>query len=588
MKDFFKMLLATILGLIITPVLIGLIFLIVGVAALSKDSVPKISSESVLHLDLNCTISERASDNPFEKYVMPMPVFAQEKTIGLNTLSSILKHAKDDKNIKGIYLDISSVSAPLAIIEELRNHLLDFKESGKFIYCYSESLSQVSYYLASVSDKIFLHPQGMIDLRGLASEVFFFKGLLDKIDLDMQIIRHGTYKSAVEPYMLNKMSEANKEQIQTYLNSMWNHMVANISASRSIDVKTINNSCDSLLFLADVEMAVDRGFIDQLAFKDQFEAFMRSELDLDSTKKINLVETKDYKKTLPPHKVKSDKIAVIYAVGNIMDEEGGNQVIGSSTVEEIAKARKDKNVKAIVLRVNSGGGSALTSESIWREVDLTRQEKPIVVSMSDYAASGGYYIACAGSYIVAQPTTMTGSIGVFGLFPNAEKLMANKLGITVDRVKTNQHSDATTMNRALDLYERSVLQKNVENTYAVFVKRVADGRKLTASFVDSIGQGRVWSGTDALRLNLVDTLGGLDIAIEKAANLADISNYTVSERPALKDFFQEITESFLESKISSRMQRSNLYQTYAYFQFIESALELKGIQARIPYIIDIY
>jgi len=587
MKSFFRTFLAVILGLIVTPIIVGLIFLIIGIGVLSsKDTAPKIASESVLQLDLNCTILERTIDNPYEKFNSLM--FIQEKTMGLNTLAAMLMQAKNDDNIRGVYLDISSISASLATVEEIRNHLLDFKESGKFVYCYSTSLSQLSYYLASASDKVFLHPQGIIDLRGLASNVLFFKKLLDKIDLDMQIVRHGTYKSAVEPFMLDKMSAANKEQVQTYLGSMWNTMVENMSKSRSVDVKTIQNTCDSMLFFSDIHLAVERGFIDGLMYKDEFLAFVGAELGLDSAKKINFVSARDYKKTIPSADTKSTKIAVIYAVGTVIDDKGGHQEIGSSTAEEIAKARKDKNVKAVVFRVNSGGGSALMSETIWREVYLTHQVKPIVVSMGDLAASGGYYIACASSYIVAQPNTITGSIGVFGVIPNAEKLLENKLGITVDRVKTNPHSDGISALRRMDDYERAVLQKYVENTYSVFVKRVADGRQLSASFVDSIGEGRVWSGVDALRLNLIDTLGGLNVAIEKAAELANITNYAISERPVMKDFFQEFIESFMDNSVSMKIKKSPLHQTYTYFQFVESALELKGVQARVPYIIEVY
>ncbi|MDR1180799.1 MAG: signal peptide peptidase SppA [Bacteroidales bacterium] len=586
MKDFFKMFLATVLGIIVTPIILLFIFIIIGTITLSKDKAPTINPKSVLQLDLDTEISERVADNPFEKLMSPS--FFDVSSIGLNTVAAMLKQAKEDDNIEGVYLDVSHVSASLATVEELRNCLLDFKESGKFIYSYSESLSQLSYYLVSVSDKIFVHPQGLIDMRGLASEVMFFKGLLDKVDLDMQIIRHGTYKSAVEPYMLDKMSEANKEQLQTCLGSVWNHIVTNISKSRSIDVKTINNSCDSLLFISDIEEAVQRGFVDRLMYKEQFETFVRSELELDSLEKINWVSLKEYKKKHSPEKIEKNKIAVIYAVGSIIDEEGNSQSIGSSTADEIVKAKNNKSVKAIVFRINSGGGSALASESIWREVYLAQQVKPVVVSMSDYAASGGYYIACASSYIVAHPSTITGSIGVFGMIPNMEKLLANKLGITVDRVKTNSHSDAISITRSLDGYERAVLQKTVENTYSTFVKRVADGRNLSASFVDSIGQGRVWSGMDALRLNLIDTLGGMDVAIRKAAELADIANYTVTEQPVLKDFYQEFMELFMENTAMKQMQKSHLYQTYTYFNFAESVLQLKGIQARIPYILEIY
>ena len=590
MKSFFKMFLAVVLGLIVTPIIIGFLFLIIGIGVLSsKDTVPKISSESVLVLDLDCTILERTPENPFENF--NHPAFKQEKMIGLNTLSAMLKQAKEDENIKGIYLKVSNISTSSlswATAEEIRNHLLDFKESGKFIYSYSEGLSQMSYYLATASDKIFMHPEGVVELKGLSVYLMFFKKLFDKIDLDMQVVKHGTYKGGAEQFVLDKMSEANKEQFQSYLNSMWNGIVSDISKSRSIDVKTIQNTCDSLLILTDIQLAVERKFIDELMYKDQFENFLRSELKLDAEKKINFVSTKNYAKTIPAQKIKSDKIAVIYAVGNIIDDKGGNQEIGFSMAEEIAKARKDANVKAIVFRINSGGGSALMSDIIWREVDLARQVKPVVVSMGDYAASGGYYIACASSYIVAQPTTLTGSIGVFGVIPNAEKMLANKLGITVDGVKTNSHSDGLGIHRPMDNYERTILQKHVDNVYSVFTKRVADGRNVSISYVDSIGQGRIWSGEDALRLNLIDTLGGIDIAIKKAAQLADISNYAISERPIMKDVLTEFLESFMDNSISMKMKKSNLHQTYTYFQFIESALELKGVQARIPYIIEVY
>jgi protease-4 len=582
------MLLATILGLILTPIVAGFIFIIVGIAALSGDNTPKIVPQSVLELELKGAIVERSVDNPFEKYAFPM--MYNDRTLGLNTLAAAIKHAKEDDNIEGICLNISNFAASFAVLEELRNCLLDFKASGKFVYAYSEGLSKKAYYLATASDKVFLHPQGMLEFQGLSSEVMFYKGLLDKIDLDVQIIRHGTYKSAVEPFMLDKMSEASKEQVQTYLNSMWDHIVGNISKSRSIDVKKIHTACDSLLLIGDNEYAVKNGFIDSLLYRDQYEAFLCSQMGINQKNAVNRVSLKDYKKTIPSSGYKKDNIAVIYAVGSILDDEGDprQETIGYSTAEELAKARKDENVKAIVFRINSGGGSALTSETIWREVDLARKEKPVVISMSDYAASGGYYIACAGSYIVAQPTTITGSIGVFSVIPNFEKLLANKLGITIDRVTTNPYADLISVTRKMTAYERNVLQKNVENFYATFIQRVADGRNLSTTFVDSIGQGRVWSGVDALRLNLVDTLGGLDVAVAKAAELANITNYSISEYPVLKEFFQEFVETFLDNSVSSKLQKSNLYQTYTYFNFVETALEIKGVQARIPYKIEIY
>lgn len=590
MKDFFKMFLAALLAMIIMPLLMGFIFMIFAMSIVSSGSkTPVVSPESVLKLDFkNVTIEERTADEPFDFFYNPSGFGSRQNTVGLNTVISVIKNAKEDDNIKGIYLDFSSVASPFASLEEIRNQLLDFKESGKFIYCYSDGLSQKSYYLATAADKIYLHPQGLLDIRGLASEITFYKNLFDKLDIDMQIVRHGTYKSAVEPYILDKMSEANKEQVQVYLGSMWNHIVNNISKDRSMSIDEINAVCDSLLTYRNNSLALSKGLVDSLIFKDQFMDVVRSALELDSAKDINFISLKDYKKGISTPKTHKDKIAVIYAQGNIIDGKGGNKSIGSSTAEEIAKARKDKNVKAIVFRVNSGGGSALASESIWREVELAQNEKPVVVSMGDYAASGGYYIACAADYIVAQPTTVTGSIGVFGVIPNIGKALENKLGITIDRVKTNSHADFISATRSMTDYERAVMQQHVENTYSVFTQRVADGRNLPQTYVDSIGQGRVWSGIDALRLNLVDTLGGIDVAIAKAAQLAELSDYMLTERPAMKDFFQEFMETFGESRIESKIQKSGLGQVHSYLRFMESALEMNGVQARMPYFIEIY
>jgi len=585
MKTFFKMLLATIVGTMLSLVLIVFFFMIVGIAALSKDSVQTVAPKSVLRLELNSPIEERVQDNPFEKY---SSVFSTGSALGLNTLLDNIAKAKKDENIAGIYLDISSVYAQLSTLSELRNALEDFKESGKFVYCYADVLTQSSYYLASAATKIYLNPQGMLELRGLSAQTLFYKGLLDKMDIEVQVVRHGTFKSAVEPFILNRMSEANKLQVETFIGSMWGSVVADIGKSRSLDAADINKVCDNLSVLGNCGLAAELGFIDGLIYKDEFESLVRTQLKLDSAEKINYVSLKEYKKVLAAQKKSKDEIAVIYAVGNIVDGKANTNQIGASTAEELAKARKNKNVKAIVLRVNSGGGSALTSDLIWREVVLTQKEKPVVVSMGDYAASGGYYIACAADYIVAQPATITGSIGVFGVFPNVQKMMEKKLGITVDRVNTNTYSDLASIMRPLSSHETAQLQKLVDDTYATFMQRVADGRKLRTSFVDSIGQGRVWSGIDALNLGLVDTLGGLDIAIAKAAQLADIEKYSTVEYPKMKDFYQELMESFLDTKISNRFQKSSLYETYLYFQYIESALELKGIQARMPYVISIY
>ncbi|MCL2132132.1 MAG: signal peptide peptidase SppA [Lentimicrobiaceae bacterium] len=584
MKTFFKMLLATIVGTFLSLVLVLFFFLIVGIAALSKDNVPIIKPKSVLKLELNVPIEERVQDNPFEKY---SSAFSTGNALGLNTLLENIVKAKEDKNIEGIYLDMSTVSAPLAALEELRNALEDFKTSGKFVYCYAESLSQSSYYLASAATKIYLNPQGLLELRGLVAQSLFFKGLFDKLGIEMQVVRYGTFKSGVEPFTLNKMSEANRLQLETVFGSMWKQVVSNISKSRSIDAQLINDVCDSLSLFDNTDLAMKLGFVDSLIYKDQFENIVHRQLGLDSAATINWVSLKEYKKIPAVERISKDKIAVVYAVGNIVDGKNGTNQVGATTAEELAKARKDEDVKAIVFRINSGGGSALASDVIWREVFLAQKEKPVVVSMGYMAASGGYYIACAADYIVAQPTTITGSIGVFGMFPNMQKMLENKLGITADKIITNAFSDFGNTTRPLSTYEIARLQKLVNETYFTFMQRVADGRNLSTSFVDSIGQGRVWSGVDAMNIGLVDTLGGLDVAIAKAAQLAKIEKYSAVEYPKMKNFYEEFMGSLLDAKIANRMQKSPLCETYLYFQYVESALELKGVQARLPYVISV-
>ena len=585
MKTFLKMLLATVVGTILSLVLIMFLFFMVGIAALSQDSVQRIAPKSVLKLELNVPIEERVQDNPFEKY---SSAFSMGNALGLDVLVENISKAKEDRNIAGIYLDISNVLTDFATLEEVRNALEDFKTSGKFVYCYAESMSQSSYYLASVADKVYLSPCGVLEMRGLSAQTLFFKGLLDKMDIEVQVIRHGKFKGAVEPFILDKMSEANKLQMQTVFFSMWDKIVTDISKSRSIDAKTINKVCDSLSLFSNRALAEELGFIDGFIYKDEFENLVREALDLDTAEKINFVSLKEYKKSHTVGITSKDRIAVIYAVGNIIDGKGGTEQIGSSTAEELAKARKDKNIKAIVFRINSGGGSALASDLIWREVALAQKEKPVVVSMGYLAASGGYYIACAADYVVAHATTITGSIGVFGLIPNVQKMMEKKLGLTVDKVNTNASSDFISVNRPLSTFEISQLQKQVDETYSTFTQRVADGRKVQISFVDSIGQGSIWSGADALHLGLVDTLGGLDVAIAKAAQLANLEKYSTVASPRMKDFFEQFMESFTDAKISNRMQKSPLYETYQYFKYIETVTELKGIQARLPYIISIY
>jgi len=583
MKSFFKAVLATIVGILFLWILLFITFLSIGIASLTSSHTP-IKSNSVLSLDLNGIINERAPDNPFENFYGN----TSPKVLGLNTLLSLIKKAEKDNNIKGISLYANYIQTDYASLDELRQALLHFRKTGKFVYSYSDNMSQNVYYLATACDSIFIHPQGNVEFKGLMAEVLFFNKLLKKLDIDAQIIRHGEFKSAVEPFIMDKMSKANREQMQMYVESTWSNICQDINESREIEIETINRIADSILFLYNTPLALHENFIDVIAYRDEYEAFLKKKLQVDASRDYNSVSIKDYKKSIlkeqtSPH----NKIAVIYANGNIIDGQGDYENIGFEIADEIKKAREEKSIKAVVIRINSGGGSALMSDIIWREVDLTKKVKPIVVSMGNYAASGGYYIACAADFIVAQPSTLTGSIGAFGIIPNIEKFLSNKIGITTDHVKTNQHADIISITHPMDNYQKEVLQKGIENVYMTFVQHVAEGRDMSVEEVDSIAQGRIWTGTDAYKIGLVDTLGGLDLAIRIAAKKANMKNYSVVEKPVLKEFFEQLTESLMETSISNKLNFLKINKVYPYYECWEQINQLNGIQTRLPFILTI-
>lgn len=583
MKSFFKAVLATIVGILFLWILLFITFLSIGIASLTSTHTP-IKSNSVLVLNLNGIINERAPDNPFENFYGN----TNPKVLGLNTLLSIIKKAEKDNNIKGISLYANYIETDYASLDELRQSLLHFRKTGKFVYSYSDNMSQNVYYLATACDSIFIHPQGNVEFKGLMAEVLFFNKLLKKLDIDAQIIRHGEFKSAVEPFIMDKMSKANREQMQMYVESTWNNICQGINESRGIEIETINRIADSILFLYNTPLALDENFIDVIAYRDEYEAFLKKKLHIDASRDYNSVSIKDYKKSIlkeqtSPH----NKITVIYANGNIIDGQGDYENIGFEIADEIKKAREEKSIKAVVIRINSGGGSALMSDIIWREVDLTKKVKPVVVSMGNYAASGGYYIACAADFIVAQPSTLTGSIGAFGIIPNIEKFLSNKIGITTDYVKTNQHADVISITHPMDNYQKVVLQKGIENVYMTFVQHVAEGRDMSVEEVDSIAQGRIWTGADAYKIGLVDTLGGLDLAIRMAAKKANLKNYSIVEKPILKEFFEQLTESLMETSISNKLNFLKINKVYPYYECWEQINQLNGIQTRLPFILTI-
>jgi protease-4 len=591
MRQFFKFLFASMLGFVFGSIL--LIFILVGMISAAVNSfddekVTEVKSNSMLYIDFEKPIVDRASKNPFEN--INFNTFESEPSAGLNTILENLRKAKEDKNIKGIYMELSTINAGIATVEEIRNALLDFKKSSKPIISYSEVYTQKSYYLASVADKIYMNPQGAMELKGLGAEIMFYKGLLDKIEVETQVIRHGRFKSAVEPFILDKMSNDNRLQTRGFMQSIWNFMLNNIATSRKLSFEELNTLANNFS-IREPEDAIKYKLIDKLVYKDEVLEELKTLTGV--TKKEDspqLITLSKYSKgpSLEKKSLKDAQIAIIYASGEIESGEGASDKIGSETVSKaIREARLNDKIKAIVLRVNSPGGSALASEVIWREAELANKVKPVVVSMGDVAASGGYYISAASRKIFASPNTITGSIGVFGLIFNAQKMLNNKLGITIDTVKTNRLSDFGSMSRPLTAEEKQIFQQGVEKVYDTFTKRVANGRKMEQANVDSIGQGRVWSGVEAKNIGLVDEFGGLNDAIAAAAKMANLSKYRTVELPKQKDPFKEIL-SELGNEAETKYLNYKLGDEAKYFNKAQDLLKMQGIQARLPYVIDFY
>lgn len=585
-RKFWRVVFGSMLGFFFSTILVSLLYMVMLVSMIATlsstmNETTNIKENSILKIDLNQSIQERVVESPFDKF---NTYYSQT---GLNDILASIKYAASDPKVKGIFLNNAIISASPATVKEIHDALLQFKKSGKFIYAYSNTMTQNGYYLASVADKIILNPAGGLDFKGYAFQIMFYKGLIDKLDVDVQILRHGQFKSAVEPYMLDKMSQANREQMTVLANTLWGVFLNDISAARHIPIDTLNAIADNLL-CATPKDALQLKMVDKLGYADDMEKLLKSKVNVDEDDNLNFVSINKYKKSIKNSSKASDKIAVVYAVGEINDGKGDNSrgIYSESFIKEFKKAYKDKNVKAIVLRINSPGGSALASENIWREIENAKKAgKVIVTSMGDYAASGGYYIACNSNYIFAQPNTLTGSIGVFGMVPSFQKFLKNKLGVTIDGVKSNQHADYGNGMRALDATEMVVIQKSIEDIYSTFIKRVSNGRKMTVAQVDSIGQGRVWAGADALRIGLVDKLGTIDDAIAKAASLAHISDYDLVYYPKQSDWFTMIfgNEDEIEAALKAKLGR--LYFTY---EGIDNILRQEGVQARMPMEIFIY
>ncbi len=557
--------------------------MIAGLSKSDKETSAVVKPNSVLFMKLNYDIPDRSTDNPFGN--INFSTMETIESTGLNEILRNIENAKTDPNIKGIYMELSSIPTSTATLQEIRNKLVEFKESGKFIACYGETYSQSAYYIASVADKIWLNPEGMLDLHGMASQIMFYKHLFEKLDVEMQIVRgpNNRFKSAVEPYFLDKMSEANREQMDKLLGTVWGQILLGISQTRNISVEQLNQLADNLELMTDAQKALDYGLVDQLYYKDQVLDELKAMTG--SKKKVNAVGNANYAKSYKDKTTSKNEVAIIYASGQILDGKGSQENIYSENLTKtIRQAREDDNVKAVVLRVNSPGGSAVASAIIGRELDLTRQVKPVIVSMGNYAASGGYWISAKADYIFADPTTLTGSIGVFGTFPNIQGLLNNKIGLTFDVVKTNENADFGTITQPLTSFQYQKLQENVVKTYDDFTRRVAEGRGLRQTYVDSIGQGRVWAGADAIELGLVDQLGDLEDAIAYAVQKVNLgSDYKVVEMPKEKDFFTRVMESMNKTDEIDAALKQKLGVYYRYYEGLENLSKNTGIQVRMPF-----
>ncbi|MCF6269647.1 MAG: signal peptide peptidase SppA [Melioribacteraceae bacterium] len=586
MKQFFKFFFASLLGSVAALFMfffLSFIILMGMVALLDSDDVVTISSNTILELEFKSAIPERShfDDINFSSFLSGKI----GKKLGLNDIISNIKKAKDDSNITTLYLKLDDLNVGgYATLEPIRNALVDFKESGKPIIAHGNYISQPAYYLASVADTIYLTPTGGIDFQGLSAELMFFKKTLDKLEIEAQIIKVGKFKSAVEPFIVEEMSKENREQVSAFMNSINNHLLQEISEARNIDEDELINISNNMLVQSPTD-AIKYRLVDKLNYEVEVIEQLKT---LTGREKLKTISLKKYNKVAGASQAAtSNRIAIIYAVGEIAGGKGGTSEIGKDNiVDAIRKARKNENVKGIVMRVNSPGGSALISDIIWKEVELAKAEKPFVVSYGRYAASGGYYISCGADKIISEPITLTGSIGVFAIIPNMQKFFDNKLGITFDGVKTGKYSDFITASRPLTSNERAILQKQVDRVYKTFVNYVVAGRGMTFDEVHKIGQGRIWSGLQALEIGLVDEIGGLEYAVESVKELAEIEDYKIVEYPEIKEPFEEILETLLED-ISSKIFSPEIDNIFEHYSKALKMVKSREVQARLPFEIEI-
>ena len=586
MKDFLKYTLATIVGLFACMIIVSVISIvsIVGIAA-STEKTTVVNSNSIFKLELKGSVTERLIENPFASLMSD-----EQTALGLNDILTSIQKAADNEYIKGIYIEAGGLVADPACTEEIRDALLRFKQTGKFIVAYGGNYTETDYYICSVADKVILNPQGLVDWHGVASQTIYFKDLLAQLGIEMEVFKVGTYKSAVEPYTSMEMSEENREQITAYTSSIWNNMVKGVSLSRNITPEALNQCADRYMAFTSPEETLAAGLVDTLLYIDETKDYLKQLMTIDNSeglKVLSLNEVKNIQKNVPLDK-SGNIIAMYYAEGQIVDAPStGNmgttpEIVGDKVCRDLRKIRDDETIKAVILRVNSPGGSAYASEQIWNEVIKLKEKKPVIVSMGGYAASGGYYISCAADTIIAQPNTITGSIGIFGMFPNPHKLITEKLKLNVETVKSNKHADLGSMFRPYSADERAIMQRYINRGYALFTKRCADGRKMSIADIEAVAQGRVWTGEMAKELGLVDLLGDIELAKKIAAEKAGIENYTLISYPeeenALTMLLNQTKESYIESRIGKMAG-----QFKNELNFINNVEQMNALQARMPY-----
>ena len=582
MKEFLKFTLATITGIIVAGVLLTFICIIAFLGMISaSESETQVQKNSVMMLKLNGALTEQSQSTP-----LSFLTGNSYESYGLDDILSSIRKAKENENIKGIYIEASYLESGFASLEEIRNALADFKQSGKFIVAYGDTYTQGLYYMSSIADKILLNPQGMIEWQGLASVPRFYKGLTAHLGVEMQIFKVGTYKSAVEPWTNTSMSEANREQVNAYLRSIWDKINSDIAQSRHLTVAQLNEAADNLMMLQPAEESVKRGLVDTLVYKNDVRDYLKTLAGIDEDDNLPILGLKDMiniKKNMPKDK-SGNIIAVYYAYGEIdgLMQTGESGINSEAVIKDLRRLQEDEDVKAVVLRVNSPGGSAYGSEQIWYAISELKKEKPVIVSMGDYAASGGYYISCNADTIVAEPTTLTGSIGIYGQVPNIKGL-TDKIGVTFDVAKTNSYADFGVITRPMNEGEKQLMQAYINRGYDLFITRCSEGRGISKADMEQMAQGRVWSGLAAKELGLVDELGGLDKAIEIAAAKAGIESYTQMNYPGKNSFWESLINADPGNYIRMQLLDGEMKELYKQANMWKQLEKQDFIQARMPF-----